>query len=265
MRKGSIPKKYERLFKLAQNIGNQICSSLNRKMVYEAKLERLEVCIGQGPVADGLLFTVNEQDIKMVVTFNDAELNDEIWCGFCIGHELAHLVFVRFDILGDYSESDSSFAYTNVQRKVNDVYYGMALEELLADYIAIDAIAKISKTKKDVVIKHLIECSDGRVKEKNIEIVEKIISMFSQANLEVDDCYDDFLHTDKMLAPKNQLLYEAVHGTDMGSLIMEYDRYMGNGSWKRLNTLLDKVFFDNSEDDLSKLEAEVNLFYLRES
>lgn len=135
MKRGIIADGYERLYNLAQTIGAQICSNLNLKLVYRAKLKQVCVSIHEGKFTNSMLVTKNEEDIRAFFVFNEEDSNDEIWTAFCLGHEFAHLLFTRFDILGDFCKTDESYAYTNIQRVANGKRYGIALEEFLCDYL----------------------------------------------------------------------------------------------------------------------------------
>lgn len=263
MKRGNIANQYERLFDLAQTIGTQICSNLNLKLVYKAKLEQVCVSIHEGKSTNCMFVTKNEEDLRAFFVFNEEDSKDEIWTAFCIGHEFSHMLFTRFDVLGDFCETDGSYAYTNVQRFANGKQYGLALEEFLCDYIAIDVVSKITQLDKSVVTEYLIKHTNGRVNSRNLDITEKILSMFSRASLEENDCYDAVIVDEGGVTQKNLLLYEAAQGYDMSSLITDYDKAMGEGSWMRLNQNLDKYYLEESELDFSKVQAELNLFSLR--
>lgn len=96
-----------------------------------------------------------------------------------------------------------------------------------------------------------------------MDITENLLSMFSRASLEENDCYDSIIFDEDGVTQKNLLLYEAVHGYDMSSLITDYDKAMGEGSWMRLNHSLDKYFIEESEEEFSKVQVELNIFSLR--
>lgn len=263
MQRGEIYNNYENLYTLAQTIGEQICSRLNLKMVYKAKLEKVRLSIHDGKETNCLLINLSENELIAFFIFNENDLKDETWIAFCFAHELAHLLFTRFDYLGDFCESDETYAYTNVQRSSNGERYGVALEELLCDYIAIDIVSKVENKTKAEVKEHLISKYNKRVNQKNLDLTEKILSMFSQAPLEDDDFYDEIIVDEDGIMQKNLLLYEAVHGYDMSSLVTDYDRAMGSGAWKRLNHFLDKYFFEESQMDFSQIENELYMFSFR--
>ncbi|MBQ6833472.1 MAG: hypothetical protein IJO55_03530 [Lachnospiraceae bacterium] len=183
-----------------------------------------------------------------------------------MGHELAHLLFARFDMVCDFCREDKSYAYTNVQRSVGKTRYGIALEEFLCDYIAIDVTSKVTKNDKSVVKKHLVDCTNGRVNTQDLEITERILSIFSRVPLE-DDYYDALASDEEGIFQKNLLLYEAVHGYDMSSLISDYDEVMGEHAWMHLNQYLDRYMYftgtKEAEEYFEKAQMELNLFTLR--
>jgi len=263
MIKHNVSDKYERIYNLAEMIAAQICSSLHYKMVYKAKLKHLSVAIRDGEKTDAMILSSNEEKYNSLFIIADEDLNDESWIGFCIGHEFAHLLFNRFDQLGDYCESDGSYAYTNVQRVSGEVIYGLALEELLCDYIAIDTVSKVMESDKRAVIDHLINRRSGRINDRDLKLTERILLLFAQTPLEEVDCYDDIIFDDGGMTQKNLLLYEAAHGYDMSSLIADYDEAMGKGAWMRLNQWIDKYYLKDSEADFAKVQAELNLYSLR--
>lgn len=237
-------------------------SMLNNKFIFEKKIELLSLkTFITTESTNGLLLSKDEKyDIAMSINPKD----DEAYIRFVFGHELAHLLFRPINKLklSGYSATDESFGYTYIQRKSESGrIYGMYLEELICDYIALEltyrSYDKYSRNELKEMV-YSIPKQENYFTKENLKLTEQFVSLFGEELKDLDKI-DSYPKGD-IVAPDNIFLYTISTG-DLSLLVNDYDQCMGNGAWKRLNICFDNFFIDNSKvDDKEFIETEFKRF-----
>lgn len=238
---------------LINDVVNAYENSLNEKFIFCAKLHYLEVNIWSTVEgADTFGICTQESQQKYILNLMVNAENTRGWNAFIIAHELAHLLIFSVEGLKIAGEAkDGSTNFTAVARLSSDgSTYGDALEECIADYLALYIVRKLN-----------LEDSQVRVYEEKNEleffIVEELSSNFGDTinNSEFIDSYTCDEEKDEINI--SNLFWSSIVTFTFEKIVNEYDKYMGNNSFKALNEDLEE-FYDNRESNKFNCDCILN-------
>ena len=229
---------------LINNVVNAYENSLNEKFIFCAKLHCLEVNVWSTVEgADTFGICTQESQQKYILNLMVNAENTKGWNAFIIAHELAHLLMFSVEGLKIAGEAkDGSTNFTAVARLSSDgSTYGDALEECIADYLAVYIVRKLN-----------LEDSQVRVYEEKNEleflIVEELSSNFGDTinNSEFIDSYTCDEENDEISI--SNMFWTSIVTFTFEKIVDEYNNYMGRNSFKELNEQLE-IFYDNRDNN----------------
>lgn len=228
---------------------------------FDAKLNKLNIYLAESTtIMNGLyIFTKKSNNIHLVIPEN-VDIKE---FQFVLSHELTHYVIDPLLKISDYCNSDDSYAETKIIRKCDGIKYGIALEENIANFIALIIVSilnDISYEEAKILLKNNFSADE-------LEITETIVAIFNKMRPfeKLIDHFDETVKINKQYETQlNCFLYESLLGGDMSSVICDYDEYMGTGAWKRLQLVYDQFRENKDENLFSFLKNELNLIKFRE-
>ena len=253
-------KREENYMKWFDEVKTTYLSMLNNRIVFEKKLEMLDVKFFDGNSTSGMLLpTINTKvyyDFCMEVNKNDSKVT----IMYFMAHELTHLLFAETDLLQftGYSSNDDSVSVSHVRRKLykTSEIYGTAFEEELCEYIAFSVVKHIFKDTytENEIMKLTCQNEVGKFTYNNFLLMQEIIKYFGS---EITDKIDEIeVLSETVKKPGNYLLYTATSGT-LNILINDFDDYTYKGAWLKLNKLFEEYWNDNSKVYLRRQIKEI--------
>lgn len=170
---------------------------------------------------------------------------------FMFAHEIAHLILMPMtgNPYSDFNRSDKSFAVTTLTRKVDDVLYGTAFEEIFCNFLALEAVNSLPS----------VEYRPSLVLLGLIQLCKSVVSAFDLCDSGYTK-WDEYLEDDSS-QPKNTFMFGIVNG-DISLAIYRFDKALGDGSWKRLMKDIYTVTQqgNNIEEVLQKIYGQLEFF-----
>ena len=244
-------KREETYMKWFDEVKTTYLSMLNNRIVFEKKLEMLEVRFSDSDTTAGLFLAKTEKKVILNIFLEIAKNDSKLEVMHLVAHELTHLLFAETDKLGfnGYSANDDSVSVSHIKRKVlgTDQIYGMAFEEGLCEYIAFSVVKNIFKNvyTENEIISKIYKNKDEKDKKyfTAFLLMREIVKYFGN---EIDSKIDELEFSEKFKSPKNYLLYTAATGT-LSIFINDFEACTYKGAWQKLNKLFEEFWNDNSK------------------
>lgn len=238
--------------KIVDEVISTFINSLNNKALLKAKVLDLEVKIfnTKNETTFGMMSTNGEEHVIGIYV---CPLDSDKKIAFIIAHEFAHLLFVNvIDSLSIFGEaSDNSTMRTAIKRvdKKGNVY-GHAMEEMVADYLALFIVNKLNLSDDNGTFEKTME-----EKSTIINFVEEFSSFFGDVLKEkIDETRKVFFDADEYFEPCNLFWYSVVT-FNYSLTINMYDNFMGMYAFGDMNEKLDKCLKSSSKNHVERNEV----------